>query len=222
MAAVTLGRGAGGGAALTGAIEQIPPMVSAVKVDGPTTARTGPPGDRGGAGRPPGDRPPVRCRPRRRTRESSGSRWSARRAPTSGPWPPTSGRPSVAAPTCGTCGGPGSARSPSTTPGRWTQLTPAVVLTPAQALRDLDQVVVPTEVEQLVTSGPAARPGPSRGQRRRSVGSGRRPPPPAGGLRGHRHRPDPPRGRPGGGRMSRGTPSPDRPAGLRDVPAGGR
>ena len=40
----------------------------------------------------------------------------ARRAPTSGRWPPTSGASSAAAPTSGTCGAPPSARSPRPRP----------------------------------------------------------------------------------------------------------
>ena len=50
--------------ALTGEIEQVPPMVSAVKVGRAPAARAGPPGHRGGARRPAGDRLPLRHRAR--------------------------------------------------------------------------------------------------------------------------------------------------------------
>ena len=70
------------------------------------------------------------------------------------------------------------------------ELTPAVVLTPAQAMRDLDQVVVPIDAQKLVARGlPLDRVPLGRGGRR-AVGPGRRRPPPAGRLRGHRDGPD--------------------------------
>ena len=83
----------------------------------------------------------------------SGSRWSARRAPTSGCWPPTWG-PLWAA-------GAHLRNLRRTRIGSFStedarlvdELTPAVVLTPAQALRDLDQVVVPDAVRTLVARG---------------------------------------------------------------------
>ena len=87
-------------------IEQVPPMVSAVKVGRAPPARARPRGDRGRAGAPAGHGAPLRRGPDRRARASSASRSSARRAPTSGCWPPTSGPRSAVGPTCATCGGP--------------------------------------------------------------------------------------------------------------------
>ncbi len=87
-------------AALTGEIEQVPPMVSAVKVGGRRLhelARQGVEVER-----PP--RPVTVYRLRHRPDPGrpgcTGPRSSARRAPTSGCWPPTWGRRSAAAPTC--------------------------------------------------------------------------------------------------------------------------
>jgi tRNA pseudouridine55 synthase len=86
-------------------------------------------------------------------------------------------------------------------------LEPEDVLTPAEALRDLDKVVVPSDAERT-----AARPGAARDHRGGSVGSGRRTPSTARGLRGHRHRPHPAGGGRAGGRLSTQRPRcPDRP-----------
>ena len=96
-------------------------MVSAVKVDGQRLHELARAGHRGRAGAPPGDRPPLRRRAaRRRPGRLSRSRSSARRAPTSARWPPTSATRSAAAPTCATCAAPPSARSPSPRPARST------------------------------------------------------------------------------------------------------
>ena len=88
------------------------------------SARAGPPGDRGGAPAPPGHRLPLRHRARPRAPERlPGRRSSARRGPTSAPWPTTWGRPSAGAPTSERCAAPGSARSARTTCGCWTGST---------------------------------------------------------------------------------------------------
>ena len=50
----------------------------------------------------------------------------------------------------------------ATEDARVDELTPAVVLTPAQAMRDLDQVVVPPDAQKLVARGLPARPGAAR------------------------------------------------------------
>ena len=130
-------------AGLTGDIEQVPPMVSAVKVGGRrlhALAREGIEVERAAR---PGHRLPLRRRPRARRPACSASRWSARRAPMSGCWRPTSARRSAAAPTCATCGGRGSGRSPPRTPaGR--RARPRRSCSPRpRRMRDLDQVVVP-------------------------------------------------------------------------------
>ena len=78
----------------------------------PPPARAGPRGDRGRAGGAAGHRLPIRRRTRAGSRGCSGSRWTARRAPTSGCWPPTRAARSAAARTCATSGAPGSDRSP--------------------------------------------------------------------------------------------------------------
>ena len=131
------------GRAFTGPILQVPPMVSAVKVDGRRLhelARQGIEVEREAA---TGHRPPLRRRRRRpATRRASASRSSARRAPTCAPWPPTSAAPSAAAPTCATCAAPPSARSRSTRPVPLEALDPEALLPPAEAVRDLPTVTV--------------------------------------------------------------------------------
>ena len=96
-------------------------MVSAVKVGRAPPARAGPRRDRGRARRPARDGRPLRRRAvaRGRDRASSASRSTARRAPTSVSWPPTSVRPSAAVPTCVTCVGPASGPSVWTRPTDW-------------------------------------------------------------------------------------------------------
>ena len=76
-------------AALTGEIEQVPPMVSAVKVGGRRLHALARAGHRGRAGAPAGDRAPLRRSADRPSPGSSRSRSSARRGPTCGCWPPT-------------------------------------------------------------------------------------------------------------------------------------
>ena len=84
-------------------------------------ARAGPRGHRGRAGAPAGHGPPLRRRAGRPAHPAStGSRSSARRAPTSARWPPTSATPSAGERTCGTCGAPPSARSRWPRPARST------------------------------------------------------------------------------------------------------
>ncbi len=78
---------------------------------------------------------------------------------------------------------------------------PDDVLTPAQAMRDMDAVTVPPDDGGLHSHGSAARPCPSRRRGRRSLGHARR-----GGraprrLRGDGQRPHPPRR--GAGRVRR-------------------
>ena len=82
------------------------------------------------------------------------------------------------------------------------ELTPAVVLSPAQALRDLDQVVVTAEVQQHIARGLALDRVPLGVTGDGPVGPGRRGPSAAGRVRGHRDRPDPAGRRPGGRRMT--------------------
>ena len=84
------------------------------------------------------------------------------------------------------------------------ELTAAAVLTPAQALRDLDQVVVSDDGPDPGGPRSGPRPGPVGRHRRGSLGPDRRGPPAARRLRGHRHRQDPAGRGAGGGRMSPG------------------
>ena len=95
-------------AALTGDILQVPPMVSAIQVDGRRLhelAREGIEVEREAR---PGDRHRFEVGEPARP-GSSRSRSCARRAPTSGRWPPTSAPRSAAAPTSATSGAPPSA-----------------------------------------------------------------------------------------------------------------
>ena len=152
MGEVTLTEVREAAAALTGEIEQVPPMVSAVKVDGRrlhTLARQGIEVERQprpvtvhrfdvSPGAPPGVfRIEVEC--------SSGTYIRV-----------------LAADLGGSLGGGAHLRNLRRTHiGSFgvaearpvDELTAAVVLTPAQAMRDLDQVVVPPEVEKLVGRG---------------------------------------------------------------------
>ena len=93
MAGVTLAEVRKAAASLTGVIDQVPPMVSAAQGGRAPAARAGPRRDRGRAGGPARHGRPLRraALARRRARACSASRWTARRAPTSGCWPPTSG-----------------------------------------------------------------------------------------------------------------------------------
>jgi tRNA pseudouridine55 synthase len=152
MTEVTLAEAAGAALALTGPIEQIPPMVSAVKVDGRrlhALAREGIEVERKarpvvvhrfevGPGPSPGVfRVEVEC--------SSGTYIRV-----------------LAADLGAALGGGAHLRNLRRTRiGSFgiedarpvDELTPAAVLTPAQALRDLDQVVVPSDVQQHVSRG---------------------------------------------------------------------
>ena len=76
------------------------------------------------------------------------------------------------------------------------------MLTPAQALRDLDQVVVPDDVAQLVARGLPLDRVPLGVTGEGPWGLVDEAAPAAGGLRGHRDRPDPTGRRPGRGRMT--------------------
>ena len=142
MSHVTPDTVAAAAAGLTGEIEQVPPMVSAVKVGGRRLhelARQGMEVER-----------PARTvtvdrfdtAPDPDGPASTGPRWCARRAPTSGCWPTTSAGRSVAGPTWPTCGAPASARSARPTCPTLDAIGPDPVLTPAQAMRDLDAVTV--------------------------------------------------------------------------------
>ena len=219
MAEVTLAEVAGGGGRPDRAtIEQVPPMVSAVKVGGPAAPRAGPRGDRGGAG-PPGRSPCYRFDVAADRddpgvfRHRGGVLVGDLRA---GRWPPTWGPPSGAAPTCATSAAPGSARSPTDDARLVDELTPAVVLTPAQACATWTRWCVPLDAQK------PRRPGgcPSTGSPSGSSGDGpwglvdddQRP---AGRLRGHRDRPHPARRGRGVGRLTA------RPAGTGREPAGG-
>ena len=101
---------------LVGDIEQVPPMVSAIQVDGRRLhelAREGIEVERAAAA---GDGRPLR---RRRHRRPGGAGDRRRRAPaarTCARSPPTSATCSAAAPTCATCAAPPSGRSRSTRP----------------------------------------------------------------------------------------------------------
>jgi tRNA pseudouridine55 synthase len=152
MDGITLAEVRAAAVSLTGPIEQVPPMVSAVKVGGQrlhTLARAGVEVER--AARPvtvyrfdvhPGMTPGVF---RIEVECSSGTYVR------------------VLAADLGTRLGGGAhlADLRRTRIGSFTteearpvdELTPAVILTPAQALRDLDQVVVPAEVQTLVARG---------------------------------------------------------------------
>ena len=104
-------------AALTGEIEQVPPMVSARQGRRAAAARAGPRGHRGRAGGPSGHRPPVR-----RHAGHDPGRVPDRGGVLVGHLRPGAGgrpraRPSAGAPTCATCAAPASARSPPRTPG---------------------------------------------------------------------------------------------------------
>ena len=94
---------AAGVRALTGAIEQRPSAVSAIKVDGVRCLRPRAVGRGGRARRPARDgvalRRARRCAatPRAVPSSTSTSRWSAARAPTSGPWRATSAPVSASA-----------------------------------------------------------------------------------------------------------------------------
>jgi len=152
MSGITLAQARAAAAGLTGTIEQVPPMVSAVKVGGRrlhALAREGVEVDR--APRPvtvhrfdvaPSSDPlvfriEVSC--------SSGTYVRV-----------------LAADLGEALGGGAHLRNlRRTSIGSFTvedsrpvdELTPAVVLSPAQALRDLDQVVVPVELQKLITRG---------------------------------------------------------------------
>jgi len=152
MSAVTLAEVREAAAGLTGEIEQVPPMVSAVKVDGRrlhALAREGIEVER--AARPvtvyrydvlPGMTPGVF---RIEVECSSGTYVRV-----------------LAADLGEALGGGAHLRNLRRTRiGSFTtedarlvdELTPAVVLTPAQAMRDLDQVVVPLDAQKLVSRG---------------------------------------------------------------------
>jgi hypothetical protein len=146
-------------------------MVSAVKVGGrgstPWPARAS-----RSSGRPDRSPSPVRRRPgpgpgvfRVEVECSSGTYVRVLAADLGRPW--------VAGPTSGTCGAPASARSRWRTPaGR--RADPGAVLTPAQALRDLDQVVVTADVRQHTSPAAGPRPGAPGCGRGRPLGPGRR------------------------------------------------
>ncbi len=112
MSDVTLEQVRAAAADLTGAIEQIPPMVSAVKIGGRRLHELARQGIEV-------ERPPRAVHVYRFDVErdpgapgvSTGPRWSARRAPTSACWPKTSGPRSAAGPTSGCCDAPASVRS---------------------------------------------------------------------------------------------------------------
>ena len=158
-------------AALTGDILQVPPMVSAIQVDGkrlhelaregieverearPVTVHRFEVGEPIAAGLLP-DRGRVLVA-----------------APTSARWPPTSAPPSAAAPTCATCAAPPSAPSPSTRPCRSRRSTPEALLTPAEALRDLAAVTVDDDVAADVAHGKVLE--RDRARRRRATARGR-------------------------------------------------
>ena len=152
MGEVTLTEVREAAAALTGEIEQVPPMVSAVKVDGRrlhTLARQG-------------------IEVERQPRPVSVHRFDVEPTATPGVYrievECSSGTyiRVLAADLGGSLGGGAHLRNLRRTHiGSFgvaearpvDELTAAVVLTPAQAMRDLDQVVVPPEVEKLVGRG---------------------------------------------------------------------
>ena len=152
MGEVTLTEVREAAAALTGEIEQVPPMVSAVKVDGRrlhTLARQG-------------------IEVERQPRPVSVHRFDVEPTATPGVYrievECSSGTyiRVLAADLGGSLGGGAHLRNLRRTHiGSFgvaearpvDELTAAVVLTPAQAMRDLDQVVVPPEVEKLVSRG---------------------------------------------------------------------
>ena len=108
----------------------------------PPPARAGPRGHRGRAGGPAGHRLPLR----RRARPGAAGRLPDRGGLLVGHLRAGAGgrpraRRSAAAPTCATSDAPASGRSRPTDAHRSTTSDPTHVLTPAQALRDLDQVV---------------------------------------------------------------------------------
>ena len=141
----------------------------------PPAARAGPPGHRGGAPGPAGDRLPLRHRARPRPPgRVPGRGASARRAPTSGCWPRTSGGRSAAGPTWPTCGAPASARSARPRCAPLDRIGPDAVLTPAQAMRDLDAVTVEPDAAAVDPHRAAPRPGAARRGGRRALGPARR------------------------------------------------
>ena len=144
-------------AGFVGDIEQLPPMVSAVKVGGRRLhelARAGEEVER--APRPVHvDRFDARVvRTRRRTRRRRS--WSsAAAAPTCARWPPTSAPRSAGARTSRSCGGCASARSRSTEarPLADIEAAPdAAVLPLAVAMRDLERVDVDDEQARAVSA----------------------------------------------------------------------
>ncbi len=187
--------------ALTGPIEQVPPMVSAVKVGGRrlhALAREGVEVDRA-------------ARPVTVHRFEVAPAIDPRRVPGGGGvlvghLHPGAGRRSGTA-----LGGGAHLRNLRRTRiGSFTvddarvvdELTPAVVLSPAQALRDLDQVVVTADVQQHIARGLALDRVPLGVTGDGPVGPGGRGPSPAGRVRGHRDGPDPAGRGPGGRRMT--------------------
>ena len=163
MTHVTPDAVAAAAAELTGEIEQVPPMVSAVKVGGRRLhelARQGIEVER--AARPVTvsrfDTAPDPAQPGRAT----GPRWCARRAPTSACWPQDLGR--------ALGGGAYVANLRRTRIGSFgaadmhplDAIGPDDVLTPAQAMRDLDAVTVPPDAAASIRTGSAARPGAAR------------------------------------------------------------
>ncbi len=152
MGAVTLTEVREAAADLTGDIEQVPPMVSAVKVDGRrlhALAREG-------------------IEVERKARPVTVHRYDVHPASSPGVYPVEVECSSgtyvrvLAADLGAALGGGAHLRNLRRTRiGSFTvddarpvdELTPAVVLTPAQAMRDLDQVVVSTEVVKLVSRG---------------------------------------------------------------------
>ena len=130
---------------------------------GAAPPRAGPAGHRGRAAAPAGDGRTASTSSRRPDGPGSPrSRWSARRAPTSGCWPPTSGPPWAAGPTCGTCGAPASGRSARPTmPAGSTQLDRRRRPHPGRRPCATSTVVaVDAEMADLIGRGLPARPGP--------------------------------------------------------------
>ncbi len=141
-------------AELTGEIEQVPPMVSAVKVGGRRLHELARQGIEVERSAPEGDRLALRDRrPIRSAPGSTGPRWSARRAPTSGCWPRTWGGRWAAGPTWPTCGAPASARSAPPRCARSTPSAPTRCSRPAQAMRDLDAVTVDPAAAASIRTG---------------------------------------------------------------------
>ena len=135
---------------LVGPIEQVPPMVSALKVGGRRLhelAREGIEVER--AARPvtvhrfDGGRRPT-------TRWCTASPSTAARAPTSARSPPISGTCSAAAPTCAGCGARPSARSPRRRPAR---SMPSSCSPRAAPSRDLEAVTVDAATATRIAHG---------------------------------------------------------------------